>query len=226
MSIVAIVTARGGSKRIPRKNIKLFMGKPMLAYAVEAALGSGIFDEVMVSTEDVEIARVARECGCVVPFMRSPATADDFSGTADVLREVLACYRERGRVFDSLCCIYPCVPFLTADILKAAYARFAAAGCDALTPVVRYAHPIQRALRTNERGFLEYREPCYAASRTQDLEPMFHDAGMFYFLKTHVLGRTDNRTLAYELDTLYVQDIDTPADWDQAEMKYRLLQHV
>ena len=129
-------------------------------------------------------------------------------------------------MFDSLCCIYPCVPFLTADILKAAYARFVAAGCDALTPVVRYAHPIQRALRINERGFLEYREPCYAASRTQDLEPMFHDAGMFYFLKAYVLERTDNRTLAYELDALHVQDIDTPADWKHAEMKYRLLQHV
>lgn len=226
MSIVAIITARGGSKRIPRKNIKEFMGKPMLAYAVEAALGSGIFDEVMVSTDDNEIADVARNCGASVPFMRSAATANDFATTADVLKEVIASYRAQGRDFDELCCIYPCVPFLTASLLKDAHARYTSLDCDALTPVVRYSFPIQRAFRVDENGFLRYREPRYAAARSQDLEPTFHDVGMFYFKKTSTLDRPSSKTAYYEMDERHIQDIDTPEDWKMAEMKYRMLHHV
>ena len=226
MSMVAIITARGGSKRIPRKNIREFMGKPMLAYAIEAARGSGLFDEVMVSTEDVEIAEIAKQQGAVVPFMRSAKTADDFSTTADVLKEVLACYHDRKRYFDMLCCIYPCVPFLTGEILKDAGRRFVESGCDALTPVVRFSFPIQRAFRVNAKGFLEYREPQYALSRSQDLEPMYHDVGMFYFMKSKVLEGASSGTMFFEMDEACIQDIDTLDDWKLAEQKYRILHNV
>lgn len=221
MNTIAIITARGGSKRIPRKNIKNFMGKPMLAYAIEAALSSGIFDEVMVSTDDEEIAAIARQHGAKVPFMRSEATSNDFATTYDVLVEVLDEYGKRGQHFDNICCIYPCVPFLTGDILKQAGEKFFLSGADRLTPVVRFSFPIQRAFRVNENGLLVFREPEHAASRSQDLEPMYHDVGMFYFYKVDQLQSAS--ALMYEMDESCIQDIDTEEDWKMAEIKYQLL---
>ena len=224
MKNLAIITARGGSKRIPRKNIKEFMGKPMLAYAIEAALDSGLFDEVMVSTDDKEIASIAEQYGAKVPFMRSAETANDFATTVEVLDEVVNEYKKRGTIYDNICCIYPCVPFLTGNILKNAYEKFVSSGLDRLTPVVRFSYPIQRALRVNKQGLAEFREPENAKTRSQDLEPMFHDAGMFYFYKKNRLDSA--QIVPYELDEAVVQDIDNESDWKMAEMKYRIMKNV
>lgn len=221
MKNIAIITARGGSKRIPRKNIKEFMGKPMLAYAIDAAINSKIFDKVMVSTDDTEIAEIAKKYGAEVPFMRSEKTANDYATTADVLQEVLDEYAKRNEIFDEFCCIYPCVPFLTAEILKDAYNKFKQTGADRLTPVVRFSFPIQRAFRVNEKGLLQFREPEYAQKRSQDLEPMYHDVGMFYFFKKGCLYKPEMQM--YEMDESHIQDIDNLEDWKMAEMKYKIL---
>ena len=221
MTSIAIITARGGSKRIPRKNIKEFMGKPMLAYAVEAALSSKIFDEVMVSTDDYEIAEIAKKYGAKVPFMRSKATSNDYATTADVLAEVKEEYKKRGKEFETICCIYPCVPFLTGDILKAAYTVFENSEKSALIPVVKYSFPIQRAFKINKNGNLEYREPENAPKRSQDLEPMYHDVGMFYFYSSNT-SKIEG-IAPYITDENIIQDIDTEDDWKMAEMKYKIL---
>lgn len=224
MSIIAVITARGGSKRIPRKNIKEFMGKPMLAYAIEATVNSKIFDEVMVSTDDVEIAEIAKQFGAKVPFMRSEKTANDFATTANVLDEVISEYKKRGKTFDELCCIYPCVPFLTADVINNAYEKFKTSDADRLIPVVKYSFPIQRAFKLNEQGMLEYREPENAPKRSQDLEPMYHDVGMFYFYKTEKMN--SDKIAMLEMDETMVQDIDNESDWRMAETKYRIMHNV
>ncbi len=220
---IAIITARGGSKRIPKKNIKDFMGKPMLSYAIEAAKGADIFDEIMVSTDSEEIAAIAKKYGANVPFMRSKKTSDDFATTYDVLDEVISEYKKTGREFDNICCIYPCVPFLSAEILKQAYLEFINSGFDRLTPVIKYSHPIQRALKI-ENGVLKYVEPKHMLTRSQDLEPRYHDVGMFYFYKKDKL-LSDSIT-AYVMDEKAVQDIDTLEDWQMAQMKYRILNNV
>ena len=150
MNTIAIITARGGSKRIPRKNIKEFMGKPMITYAIDAALKSNVFDEVMVSTDDFEIAEIAKKNGAKVPFMRSKKTANDMAMTYDVLEEVIDEYQKIGRNFDNLACIYPCVPFLKSETLQNAYQIFINSNCDTLVPVVKFSFPIQRAFREAE----------------------------------------------------------------------------
>lgn len=220
MDNLAIITARGGSKRIPKKNIKDFMGKPMLSYAIEAAKDSGIFDEIMVSTDDKDIAEVAVKFGAKVPFMRSGKTSDDLSTTQDVLEEVLACYTDRGVKINNFTCIYPCVPFLSGEILKDAYDTFIAKDADRLTPAVRFSFPIQRAMRINSDGYLEYREPKYAPCRSQDLEAMFHDAGMFYMYKYE--KRFSDKIIMYEMPEDRTQDIDTLQDWKMAEIKFKI----
>lgn len=224
MKNLAIITARGGSKRIPQKNIKHFMGKPMLAYAVEAALNAGIFDEVMVSTDDLQIANIAKQYNAKVPFMRSQETSNDFATTHDVLVEVMDSYKSIGQEFDNICCIYPCVPFLTPDILKDAFGKFLQSKADRLTPVVKYSFPIQRAFVINENGFLAFREPENQSTRSQDLQPTYHDVGMFYFYKSDRLN--SNKISSYEMDERVVQDIDTMDDWKMAEMKYKVMHDV
>ena len=224
MKNLAIITARGGSKRIPQKNIKHFMGKPMLAYAVEAALNAGIFDEVMVSTDDLQIANIAKQYNAKVPFMRSQETSNDFATTHDVLVEVMDSYKSIGQEFDNICCIYPCVPFLTPDILKDAFDKFLQSKADRLTPVVKYSFPIQRAFVINENGFLAFREPENQSTRSQDLQPTYHDVGMFYFYKSDRLN--SNKISSYEMDERVVQDIDTMDDWKMAEMKYKVMHDV
>ena len=222
MRSIAIITARGGSKRIPRKNVKPFMGKPMIAYAIAAAQESRLFDEVMVSTDDAEIAAIAKNYGAAVPFMRSAATADDFATTADVLNEVIAEYAKLGVVFDEFCCIYPCVPLLTGELLCEAHEVFASSAADSLMPVVKYSFPIQRALRRGADGFLEYREPENKLKRSQDLEPMYHDVGMFYFHKTASFGK-NGKVAMFEMTEERIQDNDTMDDWKMAELKYKVL---
>jgi N-acylneuraminate cytidylyltransferase len=220
---IAIITARGGSKRIPRKNIKDFFGQPMIKYAIDAALESKIFDTVMVSTDDKEIAQIAQKYGAEVPFMRSKKTANDFATTIDVLLEVIDQYKKIRIEFDSLCCIYPCVPFLKGDTLIKAYCSFNESDADALMPVVRFSYPIQRALRINNDDFLEYVHPEYIKTRSQDLEPMYHDVGMFYFYKSGSLPDPDKRIKYFEMKEMEIQDIDTEEDWCYAEMKYSII---
>lgn len=224
MSNIAIITARGGSKRIPRKNIKKFCGKPILAYSIEAALQSQLFDEVMVSTDDEEIAMVGRQYGAVVPFFRSATTSDDFATTADVLHEVLAEYKNRGQKFDWMCCIYPTAPFVTADKLRKSFRKLQEEQATALIPVVKFSYPPQRCFILKEKH-LQYKWPEYIRTRSQDLEPFYHDAGQYYFWKVDKFAEgVIPNTIPFVLDELEVQDIDNLADWQMAEMKYRMMQ--
>lgn len=222
MTKVAIITARGGSKRIPKKNIKEFCGKPIMAYSIEAALQSDLFDEVMVSTDDEEIAEVAKKYGANIPFMRSATTADDYATTADVLNEVLKEYEKLGRKFDWMCCIYPTAPLVTAQTLQQAWAYLEDKQADALTPVVRFSYPPQRCFIL-ENGYLRYKWPEYIRSRSQDLEPFYHDAGQFYFYRVEGFQEGNvNRLIPYVLDDMQVQDIDNMDDWKMAEIKFKL----
>lgn len=226
MNIIAIITARGGSKRIPKKNIKEFMGKPMIAYAIEAAKESGLFKEIMVSTDSDEIANVAKGYGAKVPFMRSERTSNDFATTFDVLEEVITEYKKQGFEYEDLCCIYPCVPFLTSKTLKEAYNLLKQSDADALQPVCRYPAPVEWAMKI-EDGLLIPNDKKAQLIRSQDLNPKFYDVGMFYYLKTDIMLSektiTPNKTLGYIIDELECQDIDTLDDWKSAELKYKLL---
>ena len=226
MSSLCIIPARGGSKRIPRKNIKPFMGKPIIAYSIDAALKSGVFDEVMVSTDDEEIAGVASQYGASIPFFRSAETANDYATTVDVLLEVIETYRQQGKVFDTICCLYSTAPFVTPERLKESYVKLSD-NIDASFTMVEYSYPIQRSLRINEAGLVEMKYPEYLRSRTQDLEKVYHDAGQFYFVKTKTLIEEKTvwckRTAPLVLPELEVQDLDTLTDWQLAEIKYELL---
>lgn len=226
MKKVAIITARGGSKRIPRKNIKEFCGKPILAYSIQAALESGVFDTVMVSTDDEEIAEIAKKYGAEVPFYRSEKTANDFATTADVILEVIEEYEKLGQFFDMVCCIYPTAPFLTADKLKDAVQKLENSDADTLIPVVAFSYPVQRALVIREEK-LVFEYPEFLDSRSQDLEPHYHDVGQFYVLKTEAFKKSRKimvgNILPFEISEMEVQDIDNQTDWEIAEMKYRIL---
>lgn len=222
-SAIAIITARGGSKRIPRKNVKLFCGKPIITYSIEAALRSRLFEEVMVSTEDEEIARIAKEAGAQVPFMRSSESAGDYASTDDVLLEVLAAYKERGKDFDSFCCLYPTAPFVTAEKLKTAMGLLEKA--DSVMPVVPFSFPPQRCMVLNEEGELRMKWPEHAKTRSQDLEPYYHDCGQFYCCRTAPFLEYKTTDLPHMvpmiMSELEVQDIDNPDDWEIAELKYQ-----
>ncbi|MBQ0090114.1 MAG: pseudaminic acid cytidylyltransferase [Prevotellaceae bacterium] len=225
MKNICIIPARGGSKRIPRKNIKEFLGKPIIAYSIEAALKSGLFDEVMVSTDDEEIAAIARQYGASVPFMRSAETANDYATTADVLLEVIAKYRECGREFDALCCLYATAPFVRAERLRECY-NLMQGDIDSAFTVVEYSYPIQRSLVTDGK-LIRLAYPEHKNSRSQDLQKHYHDAGQFYF--STIKNLEENKFLWGEhtaplvLSELEVQDLDTMTDWQLAEMKYKLL---
>jgi N-acylneuraminate cytidylyltransferase len=223
MKIVAIITARGGSKRIPRKNIREFFGQPMIKYAIDAALASKLFDTVMVSTDDAEIADISTQYGAEIPFMRSEQTANDMAATSDVLIEVLNEYEKNGVAFDYLCCIYPCVPFLKSETLINAYKIFRENDVDMLMPVVQFSYPIQRSLKINRQGFLEYAQPEYIHARSQDLEPMYHDVGMFYFYKAASILKENRIIKPFEMKESEIQDIDTLEDWKIAEIKYKIM---
>ena len=226
MATLAMITARGGSKRIPRKNIKDFNGKPIMAYSIEAAINSGVFDEVMVSTDDEEIADIARKYGAKVPFMRSEKTSNDFATTVDVIEEVIDTYHEKGQDFEIFTCIYPTAPFITSDRLKKAVEELKYSDADSLIPVVRFSYPPQRAMEVRD-GRLVFRQPENLAKRSQDLEPHFHDAGQFYVVRTESFkknrGIMVGDILPMELSELEVQDIDNEVDWKLAELKYNLI---
>lgn len=224
LKCLAVIPARGGSKRIPRKNIRYFCGRPVIAYPIQAALKSQLFAEVMVSTEDQEIADIALAQGASVPFMRRLESASDVAGTDQVVAEVLADYQNRGQTFDLVCCIYPVTPLLTPDILQASFAALRASQARALMPVIRYAHPVQRALLLDASGRCDFKAPRYSAVRTQDLTPHFYDAGQFYWAYTADFNTLmpAGQTLGFELSALQAQDIDVEDDWQMAELKYKM----
>ncbi len=225
MKNLAIIPARGGSKRIPRKNIKDFLGKPIIAYSIEAALKSGMYDEVMVSTDDDEIAEVAKQYGAQVPFLRSPETSNDYAVTADVIREVLACYAKMGKYFDRVTCLYSTAPFVSADRLKESFLMLSE-DIQSVFTCVAFSFPIQRALHIVD-GKIEMLHPEYMFTRTQDLESTYHDAGQFYTFTVDFFNKTQSlwgkNTAGLVLSELEVQDLDTMTDWQLAEMKYGLL---
>lgn len=226
MKSLAVITARGGSKRIPKKNIKEFCGKPIISYSINAALKSECFDEVMVSTDDEEIMRVALECGAKVPFLRSKSNSDDFATTVDVLSEVLKEYLKSGLSFTYMCCIYPTAPFVTAEKLKAAMKLLCDTGADSVIPVVPFSFPPQRGLLLEE-GDIHFQYPEYTLSRSQDLEKIYHDCGQYYCVNVERFlscGKffTEN-TKAVITDEMEVQDIDNMTDWKLAELKYKVL---
>lgn len=222
-SSIAIITARGGSKRIPRKNIREFCGKPIILYSIEAAQRSGLFDEIMVSTDDIEIAQIARKAGAQVPFMRSSESAGDYASTDDVLMEVLEAYRAQGREFDTFCCMYPTAPFVTEEKLKTARKMLEKA--DSVMPVVKFSFPPQRCMVMDGAGELCMKWPEYAKTRSQDLEPYYHDCGQFYFCRTDLFMEYRTTDLphmaAMVISELEVQDIDNFDDWEIAELKYQ-----
>ncbi|MBP3205940.1 MAG: pseudaminic acid cytidylyltransferase [Lachnospiraceae bacterium] len=226
MKRIAIITARGGSKRIPRKNIKEFCGKPILAYSIEAAVQSGMFDTVMVSTDDEEIAGIAKQYGAEVPFYRSADTANDFATTNDVLLEVLEEYEKRGERFDLGVCIYPTAPFVTPEKLQKAVEELERSDADTLIPVVAFSYPPQRAMIVRD-GKLVFEYPEYLDSRSQDLVPHYHDVGQFYVFRTEAFQKNRKlmvgNILPLIVSELEVQDIDNLTDWEIAEMKYWLL---
>lgn len=227
MKKLAIIPARVGSKRIPKKNIKLFLGKPIIAYSIEAAINSGLFDEVMVSTDDNEIAEIAKGYGASVPFFRSEKNSNDHATTIDVIDEVLQKYQNNSQGFEFACCIYPCAPFVSSEHLQKSFKTLVSQELDCVFPMVRYGHPIQRALRINSFGRIEMYHPENMQTRSQDLEASFHDLGQFYFFKTNPILEqrklwTEN-TGFIELKESEAHDIDTVDDWNLAELKYKLL---
>lgn len=223
---IAIITARGGSKRIPHKNIKEFCGKPIIAYSIEEAIKSHKFDVVMVSTDDEKIANIARQYGAEVPFLRSKKTSDDFATTKDVLLEVISNYKDIGKEFEYMCCIYPTAPFVTSEKLSSAMEVLIKNNIEQVMPIVQYSFPPQRCNVINEKGFIEYRFPENRLVRSQDLEKWYHDAGQFYCYDVNKFVKTKGlceKIMPIEVSELEVQDIDNETDWKLAEMKYKLL---
>lgn len=220
---IAIITARGGSKRIPGKNTKEFCGKPIIAYCIEAAVASECFDEVMVSTDSEKIAGISKKFGAKVPFMRSADTSNDYATTADVLLEVIREYRKRGVEFDNIFCLYPTSVFITEERIRNAINLFENNDADALIAVVKYGFPPQRSFIIQE-GFLKYQYPEYERTRSQDLNAVYHDCGQFYICKTSAFLKYHSfvmpKSIPFPLSEDEVQDIDTITDWKLAEMKY------
>ena len=225
MKNLAIIPARGGSKRIPRKNIKDFLGRPIIAYSIQATILSGVYDEIMVSTDDNEIAEIAKSYGANVPFLRSPDTSNDYASTADVIFEVLNNYKKIGKEFDTVSCIYSTAPFITPERIQEAFS-FIDGNVDSVFTCVAYSYPPQRGLRITD-GKISMIHPEHLMSRSQDLEPIYHDAGQFYISMVESFRRNGSfwgdNTAGLVLSELEVQDLDTPTDWLLAEMKYKLI---
>lgn len=223
---VAVIPARGGSKRIPRKNVRNFCGQPMISYSVKSALCSGCFDRVIVSTDDEEIAEAAVRYGAEVPFLRSKKNSDDFAGIAEVMIEVLQKLEEGGEFYENLCSILPTSPLLSPQKINESCKIFIDGGYNALIPVVRFGYPIQRSLQINDGLVSMVWEENYS-KRSQDLEPRYHDSGQFCWIKTEVLKNEKKffvpNSYGLVLSELEVQDIDTEEDWKIAEFKYKIL---
>ena len=225
---IAVIPARGGSKRIPRKNIRPFCGKPMIAWSIDAALQSGCFDQVMVTTDDSEIAEVAHQYGAQAPFMRPAELSDDHTGTAAVIAHTLEWLSANGPTPDQVCCLFATAPFVSADDLRRGLAVFTETGSDYAFSVTSYAFPIQRAIRITQAGCVEMFNPEHFNTRSQDLEEAYHDAGQFYWGKASAWMQGSIIFSAASAPVLMprhrVQDIDTPEDWLRAELMFKAMQ--
>lgn len=223
---IAIIIARGGSKRIPKKNIKLFLGKPIIDYSIKTALKCDFFDEVIVSTDDNEIENISKVCGAKVPFLRSPQNSTDLSTTADVIYEVINCYKSINIIPKYVCCIYPTAPFLNSKTLKKAFEILKKNKVKSVIPVTKFSYPIQRSLVIkNEMVKMKWHENMN--KRSQDLDEFYHDVGQFYFLKVKPFLKekllfTDS-TSPLVIPSIFAQDIDNLDDWSIAEFKYSYL---
>ena len=221
---LALIPARGGSKRIPRKNVRPFAGRPMIGHAIAAAQASGVCDRIVVSTDDDEIADVARACGAEVPFRRPAPLADDHAGTGAVIAHAIAALGCADT--DPVCCLYPGVPLLDPSDLRRGLERLQAGGCDFVFPVLAFPSPVQRALRRDVEGRMRALQPEHLHTRTQDLEPAFHDAGQFYWgwPEAWRAGRSPHAGgVSVVLPSWRAVDIDTPDDWLRAEALYAAL---
>lgn len=227
---LAVIPARGGSKRIPRKNIRPFGGKPMIAWSIEAALQSGCFDQVVVSTDDAEIADVARAHGAAVPFMRPAELSDDHTGTIPVIRHAIEWFQRQGTAPEKVCCIYATAPFVRVEDIRQGLDVLGSTGCDYAFSVTSYAFPIQRALRLTATGRVEMFHPEHFNTRSQDLEEAYHDAGQFYWGRSSAwqAGRPIFSPAAAPviLPRHRVQDIDTPEDWERAEWMFKAMREA
>ncbi|WGS63899.1 pseudaminic acid cytidylyltransferase [Marinitoga aeolica] len=226
MKNLAIIPARGGSKRIPRKNIKKFYGKPIISYSIEAAIKSNIFDEIMVSTEDGEIAEIAKSYGAKIPFLRSKDNSNDYATLVDVCLEVIEEYEKNDVFFDYACCILPTAPLINYENIIKAYKLLSEKNFDSVITVTEYSFPIQRSFKLKNNK-LEMNWPENMMKRSQDLEKTYHDAGQFIFFKIEELKK--QKVLYMKnmggiiLSNIEVQDIDNEIDWKLAELKYELL---
>lgn len=224
---LCVIPARGGSKRIPRKNIRTFCGKPMIAWPIETAKRSGCFTQVIVSTDDDEIAAIAKDWGSEVPFMRPAELADDYTATRPVINHAI---EEATKIYGTpelVCCLYPAAPFITADDLRRALQLLSDNEVNFVFTAATFAHPIQRAFRMNRDGSLERFNPEYRNTRSQDLEEAYHDAGQFYWGRTEAfladMDIVSTYGRAYLLPRYRVHDIDTMEDWERAELIFRAL---
>lgn len=225
---IAVIPARGGSKRIPRKNIKDFAGKPMIAWSITSALDSGCFDEVVVSTDDSEIATIAQQYGAAVPFLRPAALSDDYAGTLPVMRHAVDWMIGENWEAEFVCCIYATAPFLGASDIQRGLRAIAEQRADYAFSVTTYAYPVQRALFIDQAGRVRMFHPAEFSTRSQDLPEAFHDAGQFYWGTTDA-WRAERPIFTGDavpvlLPRHRVQDIDTPEDWVSAEWLFRALQ--
>jgi N-acylneuraminate cytidylyltransferase len=225
---LAVIPARGGSKRIPRKNIRPFCGKPMIARSIEAALQSGCFDRVVVSTDDVEIAEVARQYGADIPFMRPAELSDDYTGTVPVICHAVEWFIANGEIPQQVCCIYATAPFVTVEDIRRGLESLVENDCDYAFSVTSYAFPIQRAIRIKPEGRVEMFHPELFNTRSQDLEEAYHDAGQFYWGRASdwLEGRVifGPNSFPVLLPRHRVQDIDTLEDWERAEWLFKAMQ--
>ena len=223
---IAIIPARGGSKRIPRKNIKLFHGKPIIAYPIETLVKSGLFDRIIVSTDDQEIAEIAQQSGAEVPFLRSQENASDTAATYPVIKEVLDKLKTDGVIFDTICCVYPTSVFVTPEMIRIATEKLETEKLNSIAAITKFGHPIQRAISVNG-NLAHFRNPEFSQTRTQDLETFYHDTGQFYLLDRTIFENYQSfftdQTGFFEFPENLVQDIDNETDWKLAELKYQLL---
>lgn len=224
---LAVIPARGGSKRIPRKNVKPFCGKPMIAWSIEAALSSGCLDRIIVSTDDAEIAEVARACGAEVPFMRPASLSDDHTGTIPVIAHAIEWMRAHGQAPAEVCALYATAPFVRGQDLQQGLQTLLEQGADYAFAVTSYAFPIQRAVRITQAGRVQMFDPAQFTTRSQDLEEAYHDAGQFYWGKADAWVQAEplfsERAAPVMLPRHRVQDIDTQEDWIRAELMFKLL---
>lgn len=222
---IAVIPARGGSKRIPRKNIKAFLGTPMLELTIEKLLGSRLFEKVVVSTDDFEIAQTAKNAGADVPFVRSQELSGDDTPTAPVIKNILSYYASEKYQF--CCCVYPCTPLLTVKDLKLALDYMIGKDGNFCYPVVEFSHPIQRALRLGHDGYIEFMHPEFELTPTQKLDKFVHDGGQFYWGAVDAwmsgFNMHTNRAVGYQLPSWRIVDIDNDEDWVRAEMIYKML---